>query len=248
MNELDMIIDFHKDADRQGPGDDEETLRALSYIKNLNENSKIIDIGCGTGAQTMVLAANTTCKIIAIDLLPNFLKKLDAKIKEKNLGSRVQTEKMSMFELPYPNNEFDLIWAEGSIYNIGFSRGFKEWRRILKVGGFIAVTEISWITETRPEEIEQYWTRNYTEIDTIAKKLEAIKTNGYTPVAHFILPQNCWIENYYAPINSRIEAFIKKHNGKLEVSKFMEWERLEYAMYEKYKQYYSYVFYIAKKE
>lgn len=108
MDILELIIDFHKDALRQGPGGEKETERALSFITNLNEKSKIIDIGCGNGAQTLTLAKNTTGKIIAIDLFPAFLERLNKKIQEQNLENRVITESTSMFELPYPDNEFDL--------------------------------------------------------------------------------------------------------------------------------------------
>ena len=32
MTELELMIDFHKDAERQGPGSYSETLKALSFI------------------------------------------------------------------------------------------------------------------------------------------------------------------------------------------------------------------------
>lgn len=247
MDVLELIIDFHKDARRQGPGSEKETKRALSFIDNLNDESKIIDIGCGTGEQTLTLAKNISGKIIAIDLLRPFLEKLNQKSREQNLENRITTECRSMLELPYPDHEFDMIWAEGSIYHIGFRKGLKEWRRLLKPGGYIVVSEISWLTNARPVEIEQYWTRQYAEIDTISKKLAAIEINGYMPVAHFVLPEYCWIENYYQPILDRSEAFLKKCGYLEEVKEFIEAGRKEASIYEKYKAYYSYVFYIGQK-
>jgi ubiquinone/menaquinone biosynthesis C-methylase UbiE len=247
MNELDIIVDFYKDTIRQGPGDDKETIKALGFISNLNEQSKVIDIGCGTGSQTIALAQNTTGKITAVDFSPELLDKLNIRIKENNLADRVKPELASMFDLQYPDNEFDLIWAEGSIYIIGFSKGLEEWRRILKTNGYIAVTEISWLTENRPTEIEKYWNENYSEIDTISNKVEIIKKNGYTPITSFVLPEYGWTDNYYEPIANRLEEFAKKHAGKKDVIEFIENAKLEYEMYKKYKEYYSYVFYIAQK-
>ena len=46
-----------------------------------------------------------------------------------------------MDNLPFQNEELDLIWSEGAIYNIGFERGMNEWNKYLKKGGFIAVSE-----------------------------------------------------------------------------------------------------------
>lgn len=62
-----------------------------------------------------------------------------------------------MDNLPFREEELDLIWSEGAIYNIGFERGLNEWRKYLKTGGYIAVSEISWFTEQRPAEIHNFW-------------------------------------------------------------------------------------------
>ena len=72
-----------------------------------------------------------------------------------------------MDNLPFQNEELDLIWSEGAIYNIGFERGMNEWSKYLKKGGFIAVSEASWFTSERPAEIEDFWMDAYPEISVI---------------------------------------------------------------------------------
>jgi hypothetical protein len=111
----------------------------------------------------------------------------------------------------------------------------------------IAISEISWLTATRPPEVEQYWNVNYAEIDTVSNKIAAIEANGYVPVAHFVLPEYCWTDNYYRPILDRSEGFLEKYDYSEKVKEFIEAGRMEAAIYERYKEYYSYVFYIAKK-
>ena len=115
---------------------------------------KIADIGCGTGGQAMVLAQNTQGTITGLDIFPGFIEKFNANAKKLGLQNRVKGIVGSMDNLPFQNEEFDLIWSEGAIYNIGFDRGINEWRRFLKKGGCIAVSEASWLTEKRPAEIE----------------------------------------------------------------------------------------------
>ena len=63
----------------------------------------------------------------------------------------------------------------------------------------IAVSEVSWLTDTRPDEIEQFWNFNYAEIDTISNKIKKMEEAGYTPVAHFILPEYCWLDCFTNP-------------------------------------------------
>ena len=126
MNDLDLIIDFHLDAKRQGPGSDKQTLKALRLI-GIEENApiKIADIGCGTGAQTMVLANNTTAQIVAVDLFSQFLDRLNTQVDAHDLNGRISTLNCSMDKLPFKKEEFDVIWAEGAIYNMGFKKGIK---------------------------------------------------------------------------------------------------------------------------
>ena len=74
----------------------------------------------------------------------------------------------------------------------------------------IAVSEVSWLTDTRPDEIEQFWNFNYAEIDTISNKIKKMEETGYTPVAHFILPEYCWLDCFYKPMQENIPLFFGK--------------------------------------
>jgi len=248
MTESELLLEFHKDAQRQGPGSEKETMKALNTIKlDKSREIKIADIGCGSGAQTITLAQNTNSHITAIDLFPEFLQRLEIKAKKAGLNDKIKTKVCSMEDLPFSDEEFDLIWSEGAIYIMGFENGIKEWKRFLKPNGYLAVTEISWITDSRPKELEAYWTKNYPWMNTIPNKLKQLENNGYQPVADFILPEYCWTENYYKPIKERIPEFSAKYQNDQTVLDFIASEYEEIKMYEKYKDYYSYAFYIAQK-
>nr|WP_243687672.1 class I SAM-dependent methyltransferase [Methanobacterium formicicum] len=130
--DLNIIYDYFSNTERQGPGSPEITLKALSFIDGLTTKSKIADIGCGTGGQTMVLAQNTASEIIGVDLFPEFIKQFNQNIQKQNLQERVKGVVGNMEDLPFQEEELDLIWSEGAIYNIGFERGLREWRKYLK--------------------------------------------------------------------------------------------------------------------
>lgn len=242
-----LLVDLYKDAMRQGPGGITETLKALSFFPSLGNDQTILDIGCGTGAQTEVLAIHTPCYIVAVDIMPEFLEKLTQRIKKLNLSERVSTVVSPMDQLPFENESFDLIWAEGSIYIMGFEEGLRQWKRLLKPDGYIAVSEISWFTAERPPEVEAYWEKEYSLIDSISNKTEQILRSGFLPIAHFILPESCWIDNYYNSVTQQKEAFLQKHCFSPLSSDLVKSLEEEIDFYMKYKQYYGYVFYIAQK-
>ncbi len=130
--DLNIIYEYFSSTERQGPGNIAETLKALSFIDGLTEKSKIADIGCGTGGQTLTLAKNTSCEIIGIDTWADFIDMLNQNAIAKNFENRVRGIVGSMENLPFKEEEFDLIWSEGAIYNIGFERGINEWKKYLK--------------------------------------------------------------------------------------------------------------------
>jgi SAM-dependent methyltransferase len=245
--EFDLICEYFSLIERQGPGSPEVTIKALSFIDGLTHKSKIADLGCGSGGQTMVMAQHVPGEIIGLDLFPKFIDLFNTHAAAHKLQNRVKGMVGSMDNLPFQDGEFDLIWSEGAIYNIGFERGLNEWRKFVKTGGYVAVSEASWFTNNRPEEIDQFWNEAYPGIDTIPNKVAIMQDAGYIPVATFILPENCWIEHFYALQVDAQELFLKKHAGNEFAEGLVANERREAQLYAKYKDYYGYVFYIGKK-
>ena len=242
-----LINEYFTELERLGPGSPAETIRALGFIGNLSPKTKIADLGCGTGVQTMVLAQNTEATITALDLYAGSIDKLNATAEKLGLQHRVKGIVASMDNLPFQKDEFDLIWSEGAIANIGFEKGLNHWKDFLKKDGYVAVTYESWFTDERPAEIEKWWMDAVPEIDTIGHNISIMQKTGYIPVAAFALPEHCWIDNYFMPQKARQEEFLKKHAGNKAVADMIAFLRREADLYLKYKQYYGYVFYIGKK-
>lgn len=246
--DIGLLVDFHKHATRQGPGSARETQKAIELLGISSQIPlKIADIGCGSGSQTMTLAQNITGTIVAVDLFPEFLELLEIKAKEQKLHAKITTKACSMESLPFADNEFDIIWSEGAIYIMGFEAGIQAWKRFLKPKGFLVVSEISWLTQQRPKEVEEYWMKEYPQIDTIANKTRQLEQHGYIPTAHFVMPEYCWLENYYGPIQARIPDFLTRHNHSQSAQAHVAIELEEIRIYQTYKEYYSYVFYISQK-
>ena len=248
MDNFQLLIDLHKNAFRQGPGGDAETEMAID-ISMIDKSAplKIIDIGCGTGASTLILAKLLNAQITAVDFIQDFLKVLECRAAKMGLSEKISTHCCSMDELPFRDEEFDVIWSEGAIYNIGFEKGVKEWNRFLKVGGILIVSEITWITDSRPLELQRHWENEYPETDVASSKVNVLEKNGYSPIGYFVLPEHCWLENYYRPMQNSFDDFLNRHEYSDEARLIVETEKHEIMLYEKYKTYYSYGVYLARK-
>ena len=248
MEDYQLLIDLHKNAHRQGPGGDAETQKALDLAMiDRTAPLKIADIGCGTGASTLLLGRLLNAQITAVDFLQEFLDVLEGRAADSGLSEKITTRCCSMDDLPFDDEQYDVIWSEGAVYNIGFEKGVTAWNRYLKVGGRLVVSEITWITAARPAELQKHWDEEYPQIDVASSKIGVLENNGYSPIGYFVLPEHCWLENYYRPMQKRFEDFLARNGNGKEARAIVETENREIELYEKYKTHYSYGVYIARK-
>lgn len=133
MDDYKLLIDLHKQGHRQGPGGDAETELALNLsIIDRDATLKITDIGCGTGASTLLLA-------------------------------------------------------------------------------------------------------------------QLLKKHGYSPIAYFVLPEHCWLEEYYRPMQASFDNFLNRNGNSEDARAIVAAEGHEIDLYEKNKAHVSYGVYIARK-
>jgi ubiquinone/menaquinone biosynthesis C-methylase UbiE len=248
MDDYQLLIDLHKQGQRQGPGGEAETEQALRLAMiDPAAPLSIADIGCGTGASALLLAQRLNAKITAVDFLQDFLDVLNERAERAGVADRISTFACSMEELPFAEDELDVIWSEGAIYNIGFEKGVTEWRRFLKTGGLLVASEITWLADSRPSELEKHWVSEYPEIDVASAKIRILEQRGYSPLAYFVLPEHCWLDQYYRPMQARFDEFLARNGNSEEARAIVAAEQREIELYESYKAYFSYGVYVARK-
>ncbi len=243
----DIFFEIHSGNPREGPGDFESTQRAFSVMKNLPGKPAILDIGCGPGKQTLDLAQLTKGSITAVDNHAPYLEQLNKLISSQGLQKRVKTVKADMFSLNFKPGSFDVLWSEGAIYFMGFEQGLRSWQRLLRPKGYIAVSELTRLKEDPPEEAKQYWEGAYPAMRNIAGNLEIVAQAGYAMLEHFTLPEKSWLEEYYGPLQKKVELLKEKYRHEPEALQVLAAEDIERNSYQKYSNYYGYVFYIMRK-
>lgn len=245
---LELLIDLHVRNDRQGPGSREDFTRALEFSgMDIQSPLRVADIGCGTGATTLELLRATNVSVTAVDMAPAFLERLSERAKTAGVDDRVTVVEADMSDPPFSDGQFDAIWSEGAMYNIGFERGITDWKRYLKPGGILVVTEISWFSRDVPEELRGHWEAEYPEIALPSEKLRQLEEAGYSPLGYFPTSDESWAEQYYAPLSAGFNDFLVRHGGSDAANAIVDAERQEMALYQKYKAYYGYGCYIAEK-
>jgi len=242
-----MFFELHADLPREGPGDDASTERALRLLRGLPAEPRILDIGCGPGAQTLVLARNTRGIVTAVDLHHPFLDEVMRRAGATGLAEHVRPLRASMDALPCEPELFDLVWSEGSIYIMGFERGLRAWQPFVRQGGYVVVSELSWLVDDPPALARAFWEDAYPAMRPVAESLSTVERCGYERVADFVLPKSAWLDDYYAPLARRMDAFERDHANDPAALKFLAGERREIELFHAHGDTYGYVFYLMRR-
>lgn len=242
----DLFSEIHEVLTPNGKGRMQYTRRAFRMLPELSE-PLILDIGCGPGEPTIELARLSGGWIVGIDTNMAHLVRLAGNANGKGLGDRVQAVRCSMFDICFQPGAFDVLWAEGSIFNMGFERGIVEWGRYLRDEGFLVVHEMVWLRNETPREIRRYWKEIYPGISTVVELLGKIPGRGYDVIGSFALSEDAWWIEYYGPLEKRIGELRVKYADEPEARVELDREQGEIDIYKKCRKWYGSAFFVMRK-
>jgi len=247
--ETPFIFTMHENLPRQGPGSNACTRKAFSMLTDLPARPEILDIGCGAGMQTVELARICPgCRITATDVHQPYLDQLAGSAASAGVRDRITTVRASMDDLPFPDGSFDVLCAEGSICVIGFREGLASWRRLLRPGGYLCLTEAAWFVEDPSPEAAAFWNDCYPAIKSVAANRAIAEDAGYEVVATFPLPASAWWDDYYTPMIERLADLRSKVAGNPEAEALIAFEEREIAVHREHGSEYGYEFFILRKK
>ncbi len=241
-----LFFELFSGLPRQGPGNPASTRRALGLVPDVGPRTRVLDIGCGTGAQTLVLAHSSPAHIVAVDNHPPFIHELSRKARRLAVADRLEARVADMRTLDFADGSFDVIWCEGAIYNVGVEAGLNDWRRLLRPDGHIALTEACWRRPDPPAECAAFWRREYPAIRGTSALLEVVGACGYETVEHFPLPPSAWWDDYYRPLQDNVTAFRERHRDEKDARELADQCQHEIDIWHAYSAFYGYEFLVLR--
>jgi len=247
MQGIEYLYELHEKMLRCGPGDYELTRRAFSLVPRSVEKPRILDIGCGNGIQTLELAKYSNGDIVAIDNHQAFLDFLNIRAREQGFDDRISARNMSMLEMDFSDKSFDLIWSEGALYFMGFENGLKKCHQLLSYGGYLVVSELVYFTANPPLKAKEHLSSEYPGIKDIKSNADLIQACDFNLIDNFTLPKKAWLNNYYVPLEARLDLLTDKYKGNQIALDVFKKCRIEIDFYKEYYQSFGYEFFVMEK-
>lgn len=242
-----LISKMFEELPRQGPGSDESTAYASSQIPAIPNGGKILDIGCGSGMQTLALARlYPGCMITAVDLHQPFLDDLALRAKNEGLDGRIIPHRASMDNLPFAKASFDIIWSEGSAFIMGLPSALRYWKFFLKPAGFLVVSDCTWFTDSPSDECKEFLDPMCPGMKSEPGTKEMIQDAGYSVISMFRLPDSGWWDHYYTPLTKRIPFLKELYANNSDAQMIISGLEQEMEMYRKYSNEFGYTFFVLK--
>lgn len=242
-----IFFELYEGLPRQGPGNRACAEKAFGLCRELPPTPAVLDLGCGVGGQTLHLASMTSGTIVAVDNHAPFIERLGRTVAERGLSDRIRPLVGDMANPGMPPESFDLIWSEGALYQIGIENALLICHGLLRPGGYLAFTDAVWRKDNPPPEIKTSFDLDYPEMGMVADVLEAIDETGLSLVHHFTLPDEAWWDEFYTPMERRIEDLRGKLAGDTEALGVLDQLAQEPEMHRRYSDFYAYELFVARR-
>jgi ubiquinone/menaquinone biosynthesis C-methylase UbiE len=104
----------------------------------------VLDLGCGIGGASRVLAAEFGCRVTGIDFTPEFIAVATALTARCGLSDRTSYREADALRLPFADASFDHVWSQFVTMNIADKSGLaREVARVLRPGGRFTCAELN---------------------------------------------------------------------------------------------------------
>ena len=245
MSDTDPINLLFGGMKKLGPGDNAHTLHVLRLLPR-RDFRVIVDAGCGSGRQTLVLARALGTPVHAVDSHQPFLNDLVRRAEEEQIGELVQTHCMDMKDIPGIFSGIDLLWSEGAAYNIGFANALSVWAPAIVPDGFAVVSELSWLKQqAAPVVVRDFFRSGYPDMRSVQQNEQLAARAGFKLLGTHTLPREAWVEGYYDILAPRAKALLNHTTHS--VKEFAAETIREIEVFEQADGSYGYVFFLLQR-
>jgi len=126
------------------PGGFASTNRLLDSY-NLDKDKKVLDIACGKGTTSILIAKKFGCKVVGIDISPLLIEEAKKLAKRDKVDKLIDFQVADATHLPFNDNEFDASIAQAMLVLIDDKESvIREGLRVINPSGLAGWIELTW--------------------------------------------------------------------------------------------------------
>ena len=147
----------------------------------LNENMKILDVGCGIGGPARVLASEFGCHIIGLDLSKEYCTAAKIINEKVGLNNIIEIQQGNALDMPFDKAEFDVVFMQHVLMNIeNKEQLLSQIHQVLRPKGALALHTICAGSIT-PVHLPVIWANNpdINFLLTASELGQLISNNGF---------------------------------------------------------------------
>jgi ubiquinone/menaquinone biosynthesis C-methylase UbiE len=215
-------------------------LRAIIGDLPVRSGDHVLDMPCGDGAYTVLLAEKVgSCgSVVGVDLSESYLAMARAHADQSAVAALSCFQAGDIAALPFADNTFDLIWCAQSMHSLPDPLGaLRELRRVVRPGGTVSVFEndtlhqillpwpaelelavrqaqLRWLGARAPTAAKFFIGRDLRSTFTAAGLKNSIVT-PYTSVRHAPLSadERSYLAWYFAYLGIQAQPYIQPDTG-----------------------------------
>jgi ubiquinone/menaquinone biosynthesis C-methylase UbiE len=118
------------------------SIDKLAELCKITKNTRVLEVGCGTGANACFLAKTYGCSVIGVDIAEHMVEYAQRRVEELGLTNLVSFKLGNAYSLEFPDEEFDVVLTVFVSQFLDPTRAFPEFFRVLKANGYLGVNEM----------------------------------------------------------------------------------------------------------
>lgn len=135
--------------------------QSLIHLCQIDQDSYVLDVGCGVGVTACYLARKTGCKVMGIDIVEGMIERSHQRARKMGLTGQVDFRLADVQDLPFENDSFTVVISESvTAFPPDKAKAVSEYHRVLKPGGYVGLNESTWLKFPPPQEMVEWVSRD----------------------------------------------------------------------------------------
>jgi ubiquinone/menaquinone biosynthesis C-methylase UbiE len=164
----------------------------LIRMCGIDADHEVLEVGCGVGQTSALIAERTGCRLIGLDISEGMLEFARRRARSAGVADRTEFRLGDITDLPFEDERFDVVFGESiTVFAPDHAKALEEYVRVVKPGGAVGINEVAWLKTPVPPEFEAWLSQDLaagshtrsveswqTLLETVGMRVESVEANA----------------------------------------------------------------------